>query len=147
VPGASSYLAKSATTAGGPYITIGTVTGATFTHTGLPMVTRYYIVAAQNFTGPGPDSAAVSATPESPDFTARELHGGTLALDAGGATLTKTMPSSVVGHTYQIQFTENLASGLWEDVGASQTGSGNDLPFTLPNPNTATGFFRFIISR
>ena len=57
------------------------------------------------------------------------------------------MPSSVVGHAYQLQFTENLATAMWETWASRNPALATTSPFTLPHPDTAAGFFRFIISR
>lgn len=148
VPNASSYLVKSATTSARPYTLIGTVTSAAFTHSGLPQTPRYYVVTAQNLAGSSPDSAEVGATPESAAFTVAEMRGASLTHTGNGRTLTMTLKSSVAGHDYQLQFTDDLVSGDWDDVGNSQTGNGNDLTFNIPPSADATrGYFRFVIQR
>ena len=131
-----------------PYTAIASgLTGTTYTHTGLPQVTRYYIVAAQNITGPGPDSTEASATPESAAFTAAELRGGTFTFTNGGITMTMTMPATIVGHAYQLQFTTDLVTDTWDDIGTAQTGTGTALGFPIPFAPGTQGFFRFILSR
>ena len=66
--GAVSYDIKRATTSGGPYTTITSVTGATgHTDTGLANATTYYyVVSAANAAGQSANSAEASATPLSP---------------------------------------------------------------------------------
>ncbi len=64
VSGATSYKVKRATTSGGAYTVVATVTGTTYSNTGLTNgTTYYYVVSAANANGDGPDSAQVSATP------------------------------------------------------------------------------------
>jgi hypothetical protein len=149
VPSASRYVVKSATTADGPYDTVATLTETSFTHTGLSMTPRHYLITAENLTGTGYGSTAVSATPESAAITEAEMHrSSTIALAADGASTTLVMNSSIVGHTYQAQFTDDLANGTWEDVGFPQAGNGGELVFEIPlAPGTKRGFFRFVIQR
>ena len=147
VPAATSYVVKSAATTGGPYTAVATVVGTTFTHTSLPQIARYYIITAQNFTGPGPDSTEATATPESPDFTATELRGGAFTFTNNGTVMSMTMPATITGHTYQLQFTTELIAGIWDDIGTAQTGTGTAIGFPIPFAPGTQGFFRFILSR
>jgi endoglucanase len=53
---------KRSTTNGGPYANVGTTTSTSFTNSGLTSgVTYYYVVAATNAQGQGPNSSQVSA--------------------------------------------------------------------------------------
>jgi hypothetical protein len=62
VSGAASYTVKRSTTNGGPYANVSTVTGTSYTNTGLTSgVTYYYVVSAANAQGSGPNSSQVSA--------------------------------------------------------------------------------------
>ncbi len=66
VPGATSYIVKRSTSNGGPYTTIATGVGTIFlayADTALtPGATYYYVVAATNNVGEGPDSSQAGAT-------------------------------------------------------------------------------------
>ena len=63
--GATSYNVKRSTVSGGPYTTVGSPTGTTFTNTGLTNGTTYfYVVSAVNVSGQSGNSAQVSATPQ-----------------------------------------------------------------------------------
>ncbi|MGC4072060.1 MAG: fibronectin type III domain-containing protein [Nibricoccus sp.] len=70
VSGATSYKVKRATTSGGAYTVVTTVTGTTYSNTGLTNgTTYYYVVSAANAIGDGPDSAQVAATPSAGSST------------------------------------------------------------------------------
>jgi hypothetical protein len=62
--GATSYNVKRATVSGGPYATVGSVTTASFTDSGLTNgTTYYYVVSGTNTAGTGPNSAELGAMP------------------------------------------------------------------------------------
>ncbi len=64
--GATGYLVRRSTTSGGPYTTVATVLAPTTTYTDTGLTngqTYFYVVAAFNDGGPGPNSTQVSATP------------------------------------------------------------------------------------
>lgn len=62
VTGATSYTIKRATISGGPYMTVGTTTSTSFSNGGLTSGVRYYyVVAASNAHGEGPNSTEVNA--------------------------------------------------------------------------------------
>ena len=61
--GATSYRVKRSTTNGGPYSIVATVTGTSYTNTGLAgHTTYYYVVSAVNAGGESPNSNQRSAT-------------------------------------------------------------------------------------
>jgi hypothetical protein len=65
--GATAYNLKRSSTVGGYFKTIATLSGLSFTNTGLTNgLTYYYKVAAIGSGGPSSDSATVSATPAGP---------------------------------------------------------------------------------
>ena len=66
VTGATSYVLQRSGVTGGPYTTIGTPTGPSYTDNGLTNGTPYfYVVAANNAAGPGATSEEATATPTS----------------------------------------------------------------------------------
>ncbi len=65
--GATSYNVKRSTTSGSGYSTVTTVTGPSYTDTGLVNgTTYYYVVSAVNAGGESANSAQASATPSAP---------------------------------------------------------------------------------
>lgn len=63
--GATSYNVKRSTVSGGPYTTVGSPTGTTFTDSGLTNGTTYfYVVTAVNSVGESGNSNQASATPQ-----------------------------------------------------------------------------------
>jgi hypothetical protein len=97
VPGATSYHVKRATTSGGPYTTVATVTAPGDTDTGLTNgTTYYYVISAINAVGEGPNSSQVSATPQ-PSLPAAPTN-----LSATGSnaqvSLTWTAPSGATSY-------------------------------------------------
>ncbi|TAE77444.1 MAG: hypothetical protein EAZ65_07490 [Verrucomicrobia bacterium] len=76
---ASGYLVRRATASGGPYTTVGSPGGSSFTDTGLSNGTSYYyVIVAYNSGGESPASTEVSATPSlfSNDGTWSSASGG-----------------------------------------------------------------------
>jgi cellulose 1,4-beta-cellobiosidase len=62
--GATAYRVRRSLTSGGPYRTVATVTNTDWINTSLvPAVAVYYVVAATNVNGDGPNSTQASATP------------------------------------------------------------------------------------
>src|SRR5262249_36269273 len=122
--GATSYNVKRATTSGGPYATVATVTGATFTNTGLANGTTYFfVVSAVNANGESANSSEVSATPLAADFT----------LSANPSSLTINRGAS---GTSAITITRNGGCSASVALRASGLPSGVTATF---NPATTTG--------
>ena len=64
ISGATSYNVGRSTTSGGPYTTVASPTGTSYTDTGVTNgTTYYYVVAAVNTAGTSANSSQVSATP------------------------------------------------------------------------------------
>lgn len=60
-----------------------------------------------------------------------------------------TIQSSVIGHTYQLQYRDELMMGAWQSYGAAQSGTGADLMLTMPVDTAATlkRFYRVFIQQ
>jgi hypothetical protein len=87
--GATGYNVKRSTTPGGPYTSRGTVTGMSFSDSGLTQgVTYYYVVTAVNENGESNNSAEASAValPVAGGFESPRLAAGTFRYAPTGAT-------------------------------------------------------------
>jgi endo-1,4-beta-xylanase len=124
VTGATGYNVKRATTSGGPYTTIATVTGTSFTDTGRTNGTTYfYVVSAFNANGESANSSQVSATPIAANFT----------LSANPANLTINRGAS---GTSAITITRT--GGFSSSVALSASGLPTGVTATF-NPASTTG--------
>ncbi len=152
VPNATSYTVKVATSVGGPYTLLaGDLTTTVFTHTGLTYgVSYFYTVEASNFAGSGATSASTSATPQSALISDAERESVRVEVSRqanGGTVATVSMSASVPGHTYQLQYTEDLL-GVWTDVSAPRLGDGAGFTETHPEmPAAPRAFYRVLIRR
>jgi hypothetical protein len=81
-----------------------------------------------------------------PPFSASELLAPLLTLvgdGGGGSNANLTVKASVIGHTYQVEYTATLTSGQWQTIGSPQIGTGNDLQFVVPlNVSLPACFYR-----
>ena len=152
VPHASGYTLRYATASGGPYSTLSTGSTATaYLHDGLTYgQTYYYTVDATTLAGTGPASSPVSASSASALISDAEVASIRVALDVGAdqsSTATLTVPASVPGHTYQVQYTDDLVQP-WTNIGSTHAGTGAELLLTLPAmPPAPRAFYRVLIQR
>ena len=119
--GATSYNVKRSTTNGGPYSTVGSPTGTTFTNTGLTNgTTYYYVVTAVNSAGESGNSNQASATPSGGGGGAQLLLNP--GFESGAVNWTAT--AGVIG---QYGSQEPTHGGTWESwldgYGSSHTDS------------------------
>jgi len=146
-----SYNLKRSGTSGGPYSTIVSGPATGFADTGLSDgTTYYYIVTAVNAEGESAASAQASAIPAAAIGGPETLAPAMVMSGTGAsANLAFTVQSSVLGHTYQLQYTDDLVSGTWTDVGSSQAGTGSNLILNVTvNPSSAPrGFIRILIEQ
>nr|WP_314897850.1 LamG-like jellyroll fold domain-containing protein [uncultured Flavobacterium sp.] len=83
-----SYNIKRSTTSGGPYTSLGTVTGTKYTDTAVTNgSTYYYVVSSVDTTGENPNSTEVKATPNIGQVTYLKFDelSGTRSVDSWGA--------------------------------------------------------------
>jgi len=133
---ATGYTVKRATTAGGPYTNVATVTTTSYTNTGLTNgTTYYYVVSASNSMGSSANSAQVSATPAGGSTTPSSIVvqykvGDTSATDnqiKAYFNIKNTGSSAVDLSTLKIRyyFTKDGSSALNGYVDWAQIGSSN----------------------
>ncbi len=153
VPYATSYIVKVATASGGPYTTLSAISATAYTHGGLSFgQTYYYTVEATTAAGTGAASSPVAATPQSPLITDEERASTRVTIAVGegedrNSVATLSVPASVRGHTYQVQYTDDLLEP-WTNLGGPQPGTGADLFLSLPAmPASPRAFYRVLIVR
>ena len=135
--GATSYNVKRSTTSSGPFATVASASGTSFTNTSLTNGTTYFfVVSAVNGAGESPNSNQVPATPVAAGFT----------LQANPASLTVNRGASgtsTIG-IVRTSFTSSVtlsASGLPSGVTATfqpASTTGNSSVLTLTASATAT---------
>jgi endoglucanase len=145
--GAASYNVKRSTMSGSGYMTIASGMTATsyndtFTASG---TTYYYVVSAVSVAGESANSTEASARLSVPIST-QEMQSPQITIAGGNANA--TVKSSVLGHAYQLQYRDDLASGSWQNYGSAQAGTGGDLTLTMPVDSlTARRFYRVLIQQ
>jgi endo-1,4-beta-xylanase len=135
--GATSYNVKRSTTSGGPYATVGSTAGTSFTNNGLTNGTTYFfVVSAVNAAGESPDSGQASATPQAAGFTLQPSP-SSLTVSRGGSG---TSTIGIVRTSFPSGVTLT-ASGLPSGVTAAfnpPSTTGNSSVLTLTASATAT---------
>jgi endo-1,4-beta-xylanase len=136
--GATAYNVKRATTSGGPYTTVATVTGTSFTNTGLTNGTTYFfVVSATNSNGESANSGQVSAMPQVANFTL-SANPSSLTINRGASGTSAITIARSGGFTGAVTLT---ASGLPSGVTASfnpASATGTSSVLTLTASSAAT---------
>jgi fibronectin type 3 domain-containing protein len=133
---ASGYEIKRASSAAGPFVSIGTTTGLTFTDTGVTNAqTYFYVVAALNAGGSGPNSSAVSATPIGPLPFVLQIE--------PGVGISWFASNNVI---YQVQWAlEDLGEDTeWNNLGGEII--GNDSTMTVFDPHAGAAYIYQVVS-
>ena len=147
--GATAYNLWRSTTSGAGYVLIaGNLLGLTTTDTSVTnWTTYYYLVTAVNADGSSPASPQAAAMPQSPGVTSREQN-QSAKLIVAGSNSSCTFSNSVAGHTYQLQYSDTLATSDWKNTGAAQAGTGGMLSFPAPfDAAVPRRFYRFLIQQ
>lgn len=135
VGSATGYIVQRASASGGPYLTVASPTGTSFTDTGLTNGSPYfYIVLATNSAGSSSPSAEVSATPVSGIPVAPGAPTG-LAATPGNLYITLTWSVVPTATSYQIK--RSTTSGGPYTVIASPNG----ISFADTNLTAGTPYF------
>jgi autotransporter-associated beta strand protein len=140
--GATSYTVKRSVSSGSGFAILASgLSDVSFTDTTVVNGTTYfYVVSATNFGGTSADSAEASARPSAPAQD-HELLPPKVTFADGNAHV--PVPASVIGHTYQIQYSTDLEN--WLDVGAPLPGTGADIEFVIPyDLNAPKKFYRVV---
>ncbi len=150
--GATGYNLDRSLLSGSSFATIATgLAAGSYTDTAVTDgTTYYYTVLAVNAGGQSSNSSVVSATPEAP-IAGPETLPPEIAMSGSGATtnIAFTVQDSVPGHTYQLQYSNNLVGTSWTNIGSPQPGTGADLILNITvNPSsTPRGFYRILIQQ
>ncbi|MGC3992014.1 MAG: carbohydrate-binding protein [Chthoniobacteraceae bacterium] len=144
VAGATSYNLKRGVSSGGPYSVVTGVTGTTQTDTAVSNGTSYYyVVSAVQSVLESANTSQVSARP-TVAISAQEVAAPMMTSTSN--SLSFTIKSSVVGHTYQLQYCDDLSIGIWQNYGTETSGNGNDLIFAIPTDTSKPQrFYRVMV--
>ncbi len=124
--GATSYNVKRATTSGGPYVKLATVTMPTFTDSSVANGTAYfYVVSALNAAGESANSAEVSATPKAAPPAAP----ANLTAVAGNAEVSLTWSASGGATSYHVK-RATTSGGPYTQLGTPTSASYTDTQVT-----------------
>ena len=142
--GATGYRLKRATASGGPYATLATPAGTSFTDTAVTNGTPYYyVVTTTNSVAESANSAQVTATPV-PPIADWELAAPPISVASGNA-VSITLAVTVTGRTYQLQRRDDLTTGTWQNVGSPQTGNGGSLMLNDSASGIPKRFYRVLL--
>jgi len=147
--GATGYNLWRSTTSGTGYVLIaGNLSALTYTDTSVTnWTTYYYVVTAVSADGVSSASPQAAAMPQSPAIGSAEQE-QSARLIVNGSNSTCTFANSVIGHTYQLQYSDTLATADWHNTGTAQAGTGGTLTFPAPfDAAVPRRFYRFVIQQ
>jgi len=147
-PSATGYKVKRAEVTGGPYTTVGTPTGNSFTDSPLVNGTPYYyVVSAITGATESGDSLEVGATPSGVDATLSTVVASPPALWADGidsstitVTLLNTSSTPIAGKTVSLAQTSGPGSAAITTV-TGITGTDGKAIFTVTSTTVGTDVF------
>jgi hypothetical protein len=154
--GATSYSVKRAGGSGGPYTTVGTISGLTYTDSGLTNgTTYYYVVSSSNSAGSSANSSEIAATPSAPVLTWSSSATATPSTVVAGlgvsitATVTDTGTASLSNANVEVQVFNSSGSAVSTNVWSGQNfigGQSHQYTYTWNVPSTQpTGNYTVMI--
>ena len=147
VPEAIGYTVRRSMTAGGPYDLVDdTITGTSFSDTGVSAGTPYHYIVIARFDGfEGDPSTEIIVVPSNP-IVIEELRLSSPVIS--GSNFEFSILNSQAGHNYQLQENEGLEAADWQDVGELRPGNGGLLHFSAPiDGQDSKHFFRVEVER
>src|SRR6185503_5002100 len=136
--GATGYNVKRSTTNGGPYTTVASPAGTSFTNTNLTNgTTFFFVVTATNASGESANSSQVSATPQAPNF-ALSVTPNTLTVTRGASGTRTVTITRTGGFTGSVDLsTGTLPTGVTASFSPDPTTAGSST-LTINASSTAT---------
>jgi hypothetical protein len=105
--------------------------------------TYHYRLAATSGGGTNP-GVDLAFAPPAVRIATGELVAPQIAISGGNVNF--TVQPSVAGRGYQLQCSDTLAPGSWQDLGAVRVGDGNNLVITTPcEPGVHRRFYRLAL--
>ena len=99
---------------------------------------------ASNDDDENPFDINLTGTATVPSLMPGELVAPQIAITGGNVNL--TVQPSVAGRSYQLQVSDTMAPGTWQDVGAVRMGDGNNLVISIPYvPEVRQRFYRLAL--
>ncbi|MCX6880102.1 MAG: SUMF1/EgtB/PvdO family nonheme iron enzyme [Verrucomicrobia bacterium] len=106
--------------------------------------TYHYRLSAANGSGTTPGADLTFTTLVPPPLAPGELVAPRIGIAGGNVNL--TVQPSVAGRSYQLQVSDTMAAGSWQDVGVVRVGDGNNLVISVPYvPAVRQRFYRLAL--
>jgi autotransporter-associated beta strand protein len=145
-PSATSYNVKRSTTPGGPYTTVGTPAGTSFTDSPLVNGTPYYYVVSAVASSESPNSTEASATPTGVNATLSTVVTSEPTVWADGissATITVTLlnSSNTPIANKLVSLAQTTGSGATITTVTGTTGADGKAIFTVASTTIGTAVF------
>ncbi|MEQ1859284.1 MAG: Ig-like domain-containing protein [Chthoniobacteraceae bacterium] len=145
--GAANYNIRRGTASGGPFAAIANSATASFTDTAAGNgTTYYYVVTAVNDGGESAASNQSSATPVSPPISEAEMRPPVISMTPTDIVI--GVETTVLSHTYQLQYSDTMAPNDWHDLGAPVSGDGQPVDFLIARDAAVPRrFYRILIGQ
>ncbi|MDF7805978.1 carbohydrate-binding protein [Pontiellaceae bacterium B12219] len=139
---ATAYNLKRSTASGGPYtLSAAELSSTNHTDSGLSAGTNYFYVVSGEYYGidggNSPELVAVPSAIIDPDNVIISETG----ISADGSNITFSVPTSGLGHNYQVKSTERLVDPIWETTTGVLPGNGGELKIEIPIIGNQTNLY------